>query len=137
MPLVTASPTRGGNQVTVVERVAFNHHALRAIQLEDAWGDEILKQAHVTQQAQHMKVLLNSATTFALLETVVAITSRIQPDISYFEGDQPLLQEVLPRMKSLREKVLSAVRGNLKSKTGAGREKPWSANEESVKKRVE
>ena len=40
-------------------------------------------------------------------------------------------------MKSLREKVLSAIPGNLKSKTRAGREKPWSANEESVRKRVE
>ena len=58
-------------------------------------------------------------------------------DLAYFEGDQPLLQEVWPRMKSLREKVLSAIPGNLKSKTRAGREKPWSANEESLRKRVE
>ena len=98
MHLVTASPTRWGDQVTVVESVAFNRHALRAIQLEDAWADEILKQAHVKQEAQDMEVVLNSATTFALLETVVAITSPIRSEITYFEGDQPLLQEVWPRM---------------------------------------
>ena len=124
MHLVTASPTRWGDQVTVVESVASNRHALRAIQLEDAWADEILKQAHVKQEAQDMEVVLNSATTFARLETVVAITSPIRSEITYFEGDLPLLQEVWPRMKSLREKVLSAIRGNLKSKTRAGREKP-------------
>ena len=115
MHLVTASTTRWGEQVTVVESVAFNCHALRAIQLKDAWADEILKQAHVKQEAQDMDVVLNSATTFAPLETVVAFTSPIRSEIPYFEGDQPLLQEVWPRMKLLREKVLSAIPGNLKS----------------------
>ena len=105
MHLVTASPTRRGDQVTLVESVVFNRHALRAIQLEDRWADGILKQAHVKQEAQDMEVVLNFAGTFSLLETVVAITSPIRSEITYFEGDRPLLQEVWPTMKSLREKV--------------------------------
>ena len=40
-------------------------------------------------------------------------------------------------MKSLREKVLGVIPGNLKSKMRAGKEKPWSTNEESGRKRVE
>ena len=34
----------------MVESVGFNCHALHAIQLEDAWADEIRKQAHVKQE---------------------------------------------------------------------------------------
>ena len=134
--LVTASPTRWGDLVTVVESAAFNHHTLSAIQLEDAWAVEILQQAHVKQEGQDMEVVLKSVTTFSPLQTVVAITCPIQSAITYFEGDRPLLQEVLPRMKLLRERVRSTIPRNLKSKTRPRREKPWSANEESVRKRV-
>ena len=81
----------------MVESVGFNRHALHAIQLEDAWENEIMKQAHVKQEAQD-------------------ITSPIRSEITYFEGDRPLLQEVWPMMKSLRDKVLGAISGNLKSK---------------------
>ena len=50
-------------------------------------------------EAQDMEVVLNSATTVALLETVVAITSPVRSKITYFEGDQPLLQEVWSRVE--------------------------------------